>query len=143
MNVAKKWVQRAIGLCVLLGILGIVAVTQQKPDTVTSLTSEQRVVSYIRQYHRLPDYYVTKKIARSRGWNASVGNLCQVLPGKVIGGDIFANRERQLPSAYRRVWREADINYRCGRRGAERLLYSNDGLIYVSRNHYRDVVQVE
>ena len=70
-------------------------------------------------------------------------NLCAVLPGKAIGGDRFSNREGQLPSAGGRVWREADINYQCGRRGADRLLYSSDGLIFVTRDHYKNFIRVE
>ena len=110
---------------------------------IESLTSEKAVVSYVQQHHRLPDYYVTKKQARAAGWDARAGNLCQVLPGKAIGGDRFSNRERSLPDAPGRVWREADINYHCGRRGADRVLFANDGLIYISRNHYKNVVRVE
>lgn len=95
------------------------------------------MVSYLQQHQRLPDYYVTKKQAREQGWDPRSGNLCAVLPGKAIGGDRFSNREGQLPSAGGRVWREADINYQCGRRGADRLLYSSDGLIFVTRDHYK------
>ncbi len=110
---------------------------------IASLTAENTVVSYLKQNHHLPDYFVTKKYARESGWNPRSGDLCQVLPGKAIGGDRFSNREHQLPSMPGRVWREADINYHCGRRGADRVLFANDGLIYISRDHYKNVVRVE
>lgn len=84
-----------------------------------------------------------EKQARAEGWEPSAGNLCSVLPGKAIGGDRFSNREKRLPQKAKRVWREADINYRCGRRQADRLIYSNDGLIYVTRDHYRNFTKME
>ncbi|MFZ4833284.1 ribonuclease domain-containing protein [Rouxiella sp. Mn2063] len=154
MNLVNKWQQIGlsrvglwrIALCLFCvwGGLSSPSYAKQRVDSViTQLTSEQTVVSYLRQNHRLPDYYVTKKQARAQGWDARAGNLCQVLPGKAIGGDRFSNREGQLPAAPGRVWREADINYQCGRRGADRLLFANDGLIYVSRDHYRNLVRVE
>ncbi|MFV8905859.1 ribonuclease [Serratia fonticola] len=112
-------------------------------ESIEQLTQQQRVVSYVQQHQRLPDYYITKKQAREQGWDARDGNLCKVLPGKAIGGDRFSNREGQLPIANNRVWREADINYQCGRRGADRLLYSSDGLIYVTRDHYKNFMRME
>ncbi|MDW5500324.1 ribonuclease domain-containing protein [Pseudomonas lundensis] len=112
-------------------------------QSIDQLTQQKRVVSYLQQHQRLPDYYITKKQAREQGWDARNGNLCSVLPGKAIGGDRFSNREGQLPTANSRVWREADINYQCGRRGADRLLYSSDGLIFVTRDHYKNFIRVE
>ncbi|HEJ7886009.1 TPA: ribonuclease N [Serratia liquefaciens] len=112
-------------------------------QSIDQLTHQKRVVSYLQQHQRLPDYYITKKQAREQGWDARNGNLCSVLPGKAIGGDRFSNREGQLPAARSRVWREADINYQCGRRGADRLLYSSDGLIFVTRDHYKNFIRVE
>ncbi|AOF01100.1 ribonuclease Ba [Serratia marcescens] len=114
-----------------------------QPQSIDRLTQQQTVVSYLQQHQRLPDYYVTKKQAREQGWDPRSGNLCSVLPGKAIGGDRFSNREGQLPTAGGRVWREADINYQCGRRGADRLLYSSDGLIFVTRDHYKNFIRVE
>ena len=112
-------------------------------QSIDQLTQQKRVVSYLQQHQRLPDYYITKKQAREQGWDARNGNLCSVLPGKAIGGDRFSNREGQLPAARSRVWHEADINYQCGRRGADRLLYSSDGLIFVTRDHYKNFIRVE
>ncbi|CAI0707313.1 ribonuclease [Serratia entomophila] len=116
---------------------------QEQKQSIDRLTQQQTVVSYLQQHQRLPDYYITKKQAREQGWDPRDGNLCSVLPGKAIGGDRFSNREGQLPSAGKRVWREADIDYRCGRRGADRLLYSSDGLIFVTRDHYKNFIRVE
>ncbi|ENB9203631.1 ribonuclease N [Serratia marcescens] len=129
---------RAIG-----GNPAVVQAPAGQQQSIDRLTQQQTVVSYLQQHQRLPDYYVTKKQAREQGWDPRSGNLCAVLPGKAIGGDRFSNREGQLPAAGGRVWREADINYQCGRRGADRLLYSSDGLIFVTRDHYKNFIRVE
>lgn len=92
-------------------------------------------VTALRQDGRLPDRYVTKRDASRAGWRPG-DDLCRVAPGKAIGGDRFGNRERRLPAAAGRVWYEADLDFNCGRRGARRLVWSNDGLIYVTTDHY-------
>ena len=61
----------------------------EQPQSIDALTAQSRVVSYVQQHQRLPDYYVTKKAARNAGWQPSKGNLCDVMPGKAIGGDRF------------------------------------------------------
>ena len=75
------------------------------------------------------------------GWNG--GSLERVLPGMCIGGDYFGNYEERLPKAKGRTWRECDINTLGKKsRGAERLLYSNDGLIYYTSDHYESFTQL-
>jgi len=111
-------------------------------DNISELTAERRVVGYLQQHQRLPDYYITKSQARRQGWDAREGNLCHTLPGKAIGGDRFANREGRLPQQQGRKWFEADVNYRCGHRNADRLLYSSDGLIFLTKDHYRSFNKV-
>jgi len=111
-------------------------------NDISELTQQQRVVSYLQQHQQLPGYYLRKNEARRQGWDPAKGNLCQVLPGKAIGGDHFSNREGSLPEKAGRSWYEADVNYQCGRRGSDRLLWSSDGLIYLSRDHYRHVERV-
>ena len=90
---------------------------------------------YLYYYNRLPDYYINKKEARKAGWDSSIGNFDIVLPGKMIGGDIFQNRENKLPVVSGRIWYEADIDYFTGYRNRNRILYSNDGLIFVTYDH--------
>lgn len=109
---------------------------------ISTLTQQQRVADYLHQHQRLPAYYLTKGEARKQGWEPSRDNLCQSLPGRAIGGDRFSNREKVLPEKQGRHWFEADVNYDCGRRGSDRMLYSSDGLIYVTKDHYRNVEQV-
>ncbi|MDR2225161.1 ribonuclease domain-containing protein [Providencia rettgeri] len=119
-------------------------ITQENAQskTIDQLTEQQNVVSYMQKYQKLPAFYITKKEARQAGWDAKKGNLCDVLPNRAIGGDRFSNREKSLPIADNRQWFEADINYRCGHRGADRLLYSSDGMIFVTNDHYKSFKQV-
>lgn len=111
----------------------------QKQNTarVDALTKETVVIPYIKKNGRLPDYYITKQEARKKGWIASEGNLCTVLPGRAIGGDVFTNRQKALPVKSGRTWYEADLNYACGRRNADRVLFSNDRLVFVTTDHYK------
>lgn len=102
---------------------------------IDDLTDEDKVISYVKQNHRLPDYYVTKSEARKQGWNPSKGNLCDVLPGRAIGGDRFSNREKSLPGSDQ--YYEADVNYSCGRRNADRIVFTKNGNVWLSKNHYK------
>ncbi|SRR5690625_255274 len=104
---------------------------------INALTAEKVVVEYVKENGELPDYYLTKNQAKAEGWIPVKGNLCEVLPEKAIGGDRFGNREKKLPQKKGRVFYEADLNYNCGKRNADRLVFSNDGLIYITKDHYK------
>lgn len=99
-------------------------------------STPEEVAEYLHFYGHLPQNYLTKQEAKALGWDASQGNLWEVAEGKSIGGDRFGNREGLLLEADGRTWYECDVNYAGGFRGAERLLYSNDGLIYYTDDHY-------
>jgi hypothetical protein len=88
------------------------------------------VAEYLFVYGKLPDNYIKKNDASSKGWNSSEGNLWDVTDKMIIGGDNFGNREGLLPKADGRKYFECDINYSGGYRGAERIVFSNDGLIF-------------
>ena len=92
-------------------------------------------------FKKLPAYYVLKKEAEKAKWKKG-GDLSKVLPGKMIGGDPFDNDEKKLPSAPGRIWYEADINYTRGKRNSHRIVYSNDGLIFVSYDHYHTFYEI-
>jgi hypothetical protein len=94
------------------------------------------VAFFLYTYERLPDNYLTKTEAEELGWISSEGNLWEVAEGMVIGGDRFGNREGLLPESDGRKYFECDVAYEGGYRGAERLVYSNDGLIYYTPDHY-------
>lgn len=91
----------------------------------------------------LPSNYINKQHAKNLGWISFLGNLNSVAPGMIIGGDVYKNRNGHLPNAPGRIWYEADINYDYGYRNHHRLLYSNDGLIFATYDHYMTFVQVE
>ena len=97
---------------------------------------------WLQNIGELPNYYISRKEAVAKGWNRLLGNLHEVLPGKMIYGGVFNNRHRQLPIAPGRVWYEADINYVQGYRNDERILFSNDGLIFITRNHFKTYSEV-
>ena len=99
-------------------------------------TSKEEVAKYIYLYGHLPDNFITKKEAKALGWVSSEGNLTEVAPGKSIGGDYFGNFEGNLPEKKGREYHECDIDSDGGYRGAKRLVFSNDGLIYYTEDHY-------
>lgn len=90
---------------------------------------------------RLPENYLHKEEARKKGWKPSKGNLWDILPGICIY-EAHENRKRKLPDSPGREWYEADINYHGGYRNSQRILFSNDGLIFVSYDHYRTYFQI-
>lgn len=98
--------------------------------------SKEDVALYIYQYKELPCNYLTKKEAEKMGWVSSKGNLWKVTDKMVIGGDRFGNYEGLLPSKKGRTYTECDVNYNGGHRGSERIIFSNDGLIYYTGDHY-------
>ena len=108
---------------------------------------EEELVSVLRSLaasgnRNLPPNFVTKGQARKRGWRPG-RDLAEVpdLRGKSIGGDRFQNREGKLPDGGR-SWREADLDYKGGRRGAKRLVYSDDGRRMVTVDHYQTFTEV-
>ena len=97
--------------------------------------SKEEVALYIHLYGRLPGNYITKKQAEDLGWTG--GSLEPYAPGKSIGGSHFGNYEGLLPKAKGRKYTECDIGT-AGKssRGAKRIVFSNDGLIYYTDDHY-------
>ncbi|MBE9915173.1 ribonuclease [Paenibacillus donghaensis] len=116
---------------------------QEKQAKSEGLTTFKSVADYIKAHQKLPDNFITKDEAKQLGWDPQKGNLDKVAPGKSIGGDIFRNREKKLPVKKGRIWYEADINYESGRRGKDRILFSNDGLIYKTEDHYETFQQIK
>ena len=99
------------------------------------LTSKDEVAAYIRDNGCLPDNFITKAEARELGWNG--GSLEPYAPGMCIGGDRFGNYEGLLPEKGGRTYYECDIDtLGAETRGAKRIVYSSDGLIYYTEDHY-------
>ena len=104
-------------------------------DEDGTYNSVEDVSLYLYTYDHLPDNYITKNEARELGWTG--GSVEQVAPGCAIGGDRFGNREGILPKAEGRQYYECDIDT-IGEtsRGAKRIVWSDDGLIYYTEDHY-------
>lgn len=104
-------------------------------DEAGSYTSKDDVALYIHTYGRLPGNFITKAQARDLGWDG--GSLEPYAPGMCIGGDRFGNYEGLLPDKSGRTYAECDIDTRgVSSRGAKRIVFSNDGLIYYTADHY-------
>ena len=99
-------------------------------------TSDEEVALYLHAFEELPPNYITKNEAKELGWDGNGNHLWQLNYGYCIGGDKFGNREGILPKAKGRQYYECDVNFDDGKRGAERLVFSNDGLIYYTADHY-------
>ena len=100
-----------------------------------SFTSKEDVALYIHTYGCLPPNFITKEEARALGWEG--GGLDDYAYGMCIGGDRFGNYEGLLPDAEGRKWTECDIDtMHKNSRGAKRIVFSNDGLIYYTDDHY-------
>ena len=109
--------------------------TKQGIQQNGSYTTKADVSLYIHTYGKLPNNFITKSQAQSFGWPG--GNLEPYASGKCIGGDYFGNYEGLLPKSGGRKYYECDIDtLGATSRGAKRLVYSNDGLIYYTANHY-------
>ena len=107
--------------------------------------SKEEVALYLHTYGKLPSNFITKKEAEELGWkkkDGEAGQLHVVAPGMSIGGSSFGNYEGLLPETKGRKYYECDINYVKGNRGAERLVYSNDGLIFYTGDHYESFEQL-
>lgn len=114
-------------------------------EKLSSKIDEAELVDILHRLHvtgnrQLPDKFVTKAQARSRGWKPG-RDLWSVssLKGSSIGGDRFGNREGQLP---KNKWREADLDYTGGKRGAKRLVFSFNGKRFVTVDHYQNFTEV-
>ncbi|WP_319469687.1 ribonuclease domain-containing protein [uncultured Trichococcus sp.] len=105
-------------------------------------STKDEVAAYIHQFNELPPNYLTKRDAEALGWDNAEGNLWEVTDWMSIGGDFFGNREGLLPNKSGRTYYEADIDYDGGYRGAERIVYSNDGLIFYTDDHYESFEQL-
>jgi hypothetical protein len=111
------------------------SVNRSDKQSIDELTNENTIINYVKQNHQLPNYYITKDEAKKLGWNPSQGNLCEVLPGKAIGGDHFGNREGKLPKDEK--YFEADVNYSCGNRNSDRIIFTKNGEVYLTKDHYK------
>ena len=102
--------------------------------------SVDEVSSYIKEFHKLPSNFITKKEAQSLGWHG--GPLKEYAPGKSIGGDTFTNRQHILPESDDK-YIECDINANGTSRGSERIVYNSGNFkVYYTPDHYDSFVEV-
>ena len=141
----KKWLALLLILCMAFSFAACTdagyeesyyeETTETALDIDGSYTTKEDVALYIYTYGELPCNFMTKNEARDLGWEG--GSLEPYAPGMCIGGDYFGNFEGNLPDAEGREYTECDINTMgADSRGAERIVFSNDGLIYYTDDHY-------
>jgi guanyl-specific ribonuclease Sa len=143
----------SVVIIVLLGVLfgfnsfdNSSNVTDISNDTQLNITEDGEYVSvdevaaYIKQYHKLPSNYITKKEAQALGWQG--GPLKSYAPGKSIGGDVFTNRQGILPHSEKK-YIECDIDANGTSRGAKRIVYSTENYkVYYTDDHYNTFKEV-
>ena len=111
-----------------------------KETAAGPITDPQGIADYLFAHGELPPNFITKAEAQALGWDG--GDLSRYAPGKSIGGDTFGNYEGQLPKAKGRKFRECDVRYSGGKRGAERIVYSNDGHVWYTADHYETFTEL-
>ncbi|MBQ2763573.1 MAG: ribonuclease [Firmicutes bacterium] len=140
----KKWLSLLLILCMVFSFAACTdtgyeeSYYEETESTIAidgSYTTKEDVALYINTYGELPPNFITKNEARDLGWEG--GSLEPYAPGMCIGGDYFGNFEGLLPDAEGREYTECDINTMgADSRGPERIVFSNDGLIYYTPDHY-------
>ena len=96
---------------------------------------------WMKYFNDLPMYYITEDELVTIGWKWGKPPV-KFAPGKMATMGIYRNDDNHLPQIPGRIWYEADINYYSGRRNGHRLLWSNDGLLFVTYNHYGTFLEI-
>ncbi len=102
----------------------------------------QRIADYLFEHGELPENFITKQEARDLGWDSSYNYVSDVAPGMSIGGDYFGNYEGKLPKVKGRKYYECDCFYTGGKRNAYRIIYSNDGHVWYTEDHYNTFTEM-
>ena len=111
-----------------------------KEEAAGPITDPQGIADYIFAHGCLPPNFITKAEAQALGWDG--GDLSRYAPGKSIGGDSFGNYEGKLPKAKGRKFNECDARYSGGKRGGERIVYSSDGHVWYTADHYETFTEL-
>lgn len=122
-------------------VTSVIRTTQSEASD--PITEPQAIADYIFQHGCLPDNFITKAEAEALGWDKTTNYIGDVAPGKSLGGDRFGNYEGQLPTAPGRTYYEADCYYTGTERNAHRIVFSNDGLVFYTADHYETFVEME
>ena len=117
------------------------AADETAPDESGEYTTKDDIAAYLIAYGKLPQNFITKSEARALGWSG--GGLDDFAYGKCIGGDEFGNNEGLLPDKAGRTYYECDVDtLHQDDRGAKRIVFSSDGLIYYTDDHYDSFTQL-
>lgn len=108
---------------------------------VATKDSDKGADWWLRNYGVLPSSYIKEAELRALGWDRG-DSPAKYIQGKMVTMGEYRNKNGHLPQASGRDWYEADINYYSGKRNRHRILWSNDGLIFVTYNHYRTFIEV-
>lgn len=95
----------------------------------------------LKHFGKLPEYYVSSSDLEKLGWRYGK-RPSKFAPEKMYSKGVYDNSDGHLPDAPNRIWYEADINYYEGRRNRHRILWSNDGLIFVTYDHYETFYEI-
>ena len=125
------------------------APAEETPTPVPELTptpgpmdEAQRLADYLFEYGELPENFITKKEAQAMGWQDRYRYVGDIEPGLCIGGDYFGNYEQKLPVVKGRKYYEADCFYQGGPRNEYRIIYSTDGHVWFTGDHYETFVEL-
>lgn len=113
-----------------------------RPTPEGPIIEPQAIADYLFTYGELPENFITKKEAQALGWDSRFNYLSDVAPGKSIGGDNFGNYEGKLPTGKGIRYHEADCYYTGGRRNAHRVVYSTDGRVWYTGDHYNTFTEL-
>ena len=103
----------------------------------------QRIADYLFEHGELPENFITKEEAKELGWNSQYNYVSDVAPGKSIGGDYFGNYEERLPRVKGRKYYECDCWYTEGPRNEYRIIFSNDGHVWYTEDHYNTFTEMQ
>lgn len=114
----------------------------EEPEEAGPIIEPQRIADYLFEYGELPDNFLTKQEARDLGWNSGWNYVSDVAPGMSIGGDRFGNYDGNLPWRKGVRYYEADCWYTGGPRGAERIVWSTEGRVWYTDDHYQTFTEM-
>ena len=116
--------------------------TPEATEEPGPIIEPQRIADYLFEHGELPENFITKQEARELGWDSSYNYVSDVAPGMSIGGDYFGNYEGKLPKVKGRKYYECDCWYTEGKRSQYRIIYSNDGHVWYTEDHYNTFTEM-
>ena len=106
------------------------------------MDAAQELADYLFEHGELPDNFIRKREAEDLGWKTTCRYVSDLGPGMTIGGDYFGNYEEKLPAVRGRKYYEADCFYQGGPRNEYRIIYSTDGHVWFTEDHYNTFIEL-